>query len=190
LRIAVSGTHCSGKSTLIDEFLTAHPDFVHEPEPYTVMVEDYGEEFSSEPGADDFFRQLKFSVDRLRQHSFDEQVIYERCPVDFLAYIFALRALNREVVGVKLIEIARELVCEGMQHLDLVVFLPLDHGKFIDVPTEEDPILRTAVDENLGSLFSDDEFGVRSTSPAIVEVSGTSRERLQMLEDAIKRRAI
>ena len=57
MRIAVSGTHCSGKTTLIEEFLRAHPDFVHEPEAYTVMVEDYGEEFSSER---DFFRQLEF----------------------------------------------------------------------------------------------------------------------------------
>jgi len=41
MRIAVSGTHGTGKSTLIDEFLGAHPDFVHEPEPYAVMVDDF-----------------------------------------------------------------------------------------------------------------------------------------------------
>ena len=40
MRVAISGTHCCGKSTLIDEFLSAHPDFAHEPEPYTVLQED------------------------------------------------------------------------------------------------------------------------------------------------------
>jgi len=54
MRIAVSGTHGVGKSTLIEEFLRAHPDFVHEPEPYVVLVEDYGEEFSAEPCPEDF----------------------------------------------------------------------------------------------------------------------------------------
>src|SRR5688572_13336057 len=90
MRIAVSGTHCTGKSTLVEEFLRVHPDFAHEPEPYTVLVEDFGEEFSEKPTVDDFLRQLEFNVDRLRQHPGGEHVIYERCPVDFLAYIDAL----------------------------------------------------------------------------------------------------
>ena len=42
MRVAISGTHACGKSTLIDEFLLVHPEFTHEPEPYTVLDEDYG----------------------------------------------------------------------------------------------------------------------------------------------------
>jgi len=49
MRIAVSGTHGVGKSTLIGAFLRRHPEVVHEPEPYTVLVEDLGDEFSAEP---------------------------------------------------------------------------------------------------------------------------------------------
>lgn len=54
------------------------------------MVEDSGEEFSSEPCVEDFQRQLQFNVARLRQHGPAERVIYERCPLDFLAYIHTL----------------------------------------------------------------------------------------------------
>ena len=81
MRIAVAGTHGVGKSTLIEEFLRLHPEFEYEPEPYAVMVEDYGEEFSAEPCVEDFLRQLEFNLERLGQHS--ENVIYERCPLDF-----------------------------------------------------------------------------------------------------------
>src|SRR6476659_2718499 len=94
MRIAVSGTHCVGKSTLIDEFLRVHPEFVHEPEPYTVLVEDYGEEFSAEPCVQDFRRQLEFNLERLAKHSPKENVIYERCPIDFIAYIETLDPNN------------------------------------------------------------------------------------------------
>src|SRR6185369_13721173 len=107
MRVAVSGTHGVGKSTLIDEFLRRHPEFVHEPEPYTVMVEDLGEEFSAEPSVEDFLRQLKFNIDRIRQHAPGENVIYERCPVDFLAYIHALDPQSAEA--------SLELVSEAMQ---------------------------------------------------------------------------
>ena len=47
MRVAVSGTHCCGKSTLIDAFLLTHSDFAHEPEPYTALTEDYGEVFAA-----------------------------------------------------------------------------------------------------------------------------------------------
>ncbi|MEP7274548.1 MAG: hypothetical protein ABI882_23865, partial [Acidobacteriota bacterium] len=68
MRVAISGTHSCGKSTLVDEFLLVHPDFTHEPEPYTVLEEDYGEVFAAEPSPEDFFRQLEFNIDRLRSY--------------------------------------------------------------------------------------------------------------------------
>ena len=98
MRIAISGTHGTGKSTLIDKFLRAHPHFVHEPEPYTVLVEDFGEEFSEEPCVEDFYRQLEFNVEGLKHHTHEPHVIYERCPIDFLAYIAALDAKSAESV--------------------------------------------------------------------------------------------
>src|SRR5262245_35756139 len=126
MRIAISGTHCTGKSTLIDKFLLAHPDFVHESEPYLVLVEDYGEDFAAEPSADDFYRQLEFNLDRLRHYRSGEKVIYERSPVDFLAYLLALSDLRRDRQAVALVEQALGLVHEGIEFLDLIVFLPLD----------------------------------------------------------------
>src|SRR4051794_19163926 len=119
MRIAVSGTHGVGKSTLIDEFLRLHPEFEHEPEPYAVLVEDYGEEFSEEPTVEDLLRQLEFNLERLGQHASGENVIYERCPFDFLAY---LRALDPNVP-----EPLVKRISDPMQQLDLIVYLPLEH---------------------------------------------------------------
>src|SRR6185503_15826359 len=118
MRIAVSGTHGVGKSTLIDEFVRRQPEFVHEPEPYTVLVEDLGEEFSAEPCVEDFRRQLEFNIERLRQYAPGENVIYERCPVDFLAYIHALDPKSAEEL--------LDSITEAMQQLDLIVYLPFD----------------------------------------------------------------
>jgi hypothetical protein len=186
LRIAVSGTHGSGKSTLIEAFLRAHPDFAHESEPYTVLVEDYGEEFSSEPTADDFYRQLEFNIDRLQRYPSGARVIFERSPVDYFAYLLALNDLDRDRVD-SLLETVRGMVLGAIQHLDMIVFLPLDDANWIEVSAEEDPKLRKAVDSRLVAIFGDDEFGlVDSGSPAVVEARGSTARRLRMLDDAMK----
>ena len=116
MRIAVSGTHCCGKSTLIDQFLLAHQDFAHEPEPYTVLEEDYGEVFAAEPSAEDFYRQLEFNVSRLRSYGVGERVIYERSPVDFLAYLLALDDLRRDEEASRLGDRSLGIVREAISY--------------------------------------------------------------------------
>jgi hypothetical protein len=171
---------------LIEEFLRAHPEFAYEPEAYTVLVEDFGEEFSAEPGADDFYRQLEVNVDRLRRYSPGEAVIYERCPVDYLAYLLALKDLNRDEVD-SLVERSLEMVLIAIKNLDLIVFLPLDKADGIELPDDEDPKLRKAVNSRLVTIFGDDEFGIISSgSVAVVEASGSTTRRLRIVEEAMK----
>jgi predicted ATPase len=170
MRIAVSGSHCTGKSTLIDEFLLAHPDFIHEPEPYTVLVEEPGEEFSAEPCVEDFLRQLQFNVERLTQHTRGTKVIYERCPIDFLAYIECLIHNDTNLVS---------RVSEAMQHLDLIVYLPIDNA--IEVDEDEFPKLRKAVDRRLSVIYREDEFSV-----SVIEATGPTQNRLRIVEAAMK----
>lgn len=165
MRIAVSGTHGVGKSTLIEEFLRLHPEFEHEPEPYEVMVDDYGEEFSAEPRVEDFLRQLEFNLERLGQHARDEKVIYERCPLDFLAYINALDSS----VSQKLLE----RISDAMRQLDLIVYLPLD-----DASDGEYPKLRRAMDHQLSEILT-------STNVTVVEATGSTPQRLRIVENAL-----
>lgn len=171
MRIAVSGTHGVGKSTLIDEFLRTHQEFTHEPEPYTVMVEDFGEEFAAEPQVEDFRRQLEFNIARVKQHNRGERVIYERCPADFLAYIDALEPQSAEAL--------LDSVAEAMQNLELIVFLPLDANSM----EAEYPKLRKAVDRRLHSILIDDALGMIKTR--VVEAKGSTAQRLRIVIDAM-----
>ena len=172
MRIAVSGTHGVGKSTLIDEFLRTHQEFVHEPEPYTVLVEDFGEEFSDEPSVEDFRRQLEFNIDRLGQHAPGEKVIYERCPIDFLAYVDALEPRS--------VEALLGPVSEAMQNLDLIVYLPFEDDQTLE---SEYPKLQKAVDHSLSKILLDDELGI--ISAPVVEAKGSTAQRLRVVETTL-----
>ena len=170
MRIAVSGAHCVGKSTLIDEFLRVHPEFVHEPEPYAVLVEDYGEEFSAEPCVEDFRRQFEFNIDRLAKHTPQENVIYERCPIDFIAYIHVLDPNSTAPV-----------LDPISKHLDLIVYLPIEHDDDCEYPK-----LRKAVDRRLSAILLDDELAL--VNIPVVEARGSTARRLSILENAIATR--
>ena len=183
MKIAVSGTHCCGKSTLIEEFLRRHPGFDHEPEPYTVLEEDYGEVFAAEPSLNDFYRQLEFNADRLHGYPSGQEVIYERSPADFLAYMLALVDLGRERQAGRVVESALELSRDAIQLLDLIVFLPLEGDAGIISTHSEDPILRQAVDYRLAGILNDDDlqlFG--APRPEVLEARGSTAQRLQTLE--------
>ena len=175
MRIAVSGTHGSGKSTLVEDFLAAHPEYVHEPEPYVWL-----DDANAEPGADELFHQLEVSVERLRSHPSGARVIAERAPLDFVAYLLALRELRR---GGDLVDSAVDIAREGMAHLDLIAVLPLE-AAVGEVAEEEDPELRAAMNDCLLDIVATERFellcGVR-----VVELQGTPRERLAALERAL-----
>lgn len=177
MRIAVSGSHCTGKSTLIDEFLRAHPEFVHEPEPYTVLSEEFGEDFSAEPCVEDFRRQLEFNVERLKQYQRGARVIFERCPIDFLAYI--------ECVDATAAIPETDDIREVLEHLDLIVYLPIDPA--IEPPDDEFPKLRKAVDRRLSAIYGEDEIGIiSSTNLTVIEATGPTEKRLRIFEAVIK----
>lgn len=181
MRIAVSGTHCSGKSTLIDDFLAAHPDYLHEPEPYEWM-----DDASGEVGADDFYRQLEVSVARLRGHGSGSRVIAERSPLDFLAYLLALTDLGRSGRDCELTASAAELAAEGMANIDLLVVLPLNARDGIAAPESEDPELREAMNDRLLDLITTDPYSLFGSGRThIIEVHGNRHERLRALEQAV-----
>ena len=186
MRIAVSGTHGSGKSTLIEDFVAAHRDYVHEPEPYEWMEDVYGEVGAEEPGAEDFYRQLEISVERLRDYEAGARVIAERSPVDFLAYLLALTDLGRAGRDCAAIDSAVELVAAGIANVDLLVLLPLNDRDGIEVPESEDLELREAMNERLLDIVTADPYSLFANGrPRIVEIHGTRQQRMRELEDAV-----
>jgi predicted ATPase len=181
MRIAISGTHCSGKTTLVEDFLAAHGDYLHEPEPYEWL-----ENMSAEPDADDFWRQLELSVERLGSYARGTNVVAERSPVDFLAYLLALTDLGRAGRDCARIASAAELAAGGIAHIDLLVVLPLDG---IAAPESEDIALREAMNDRLVDLITADDYALFGTgSPRVVEIQGSRERRLRLLEQAVNSR--
>jgi lipase chaperone LimK len=184
MRIAISGSHCSGKSTLIEAFVERHPDYQHEPEAYELLEESY----SAEPSGEEFFRQLECHVQQLEEFQTGARVIIERCPVDYIAYLRALVVLNRDKFALHLLEEAIALARQALNSLDAIVLLSTrDLSAF--VPEEEDLELRDTVNELLESFLINDELDLFSSlKTQVVDGSGPTDQRLQILDQLTQQR--
>ena len=169
--IGVSGSHCSGKSSLIDEFCERHPEFSRVAEPYEEL-----DEVWSEISTEVLLDQLEFQIEQLRS-MLGDNVIVERTPLDFVAYLQALNDLGRGSF-----DVARcfDAAMDATRRFDLIAFLPTD-GASIYVPVEEDRELRSTVNDRLRDLVIESDVGVLT-----VELIGPTRQRVEMLENVLK----
>jgi predicted ATPase len=170
MRIAVSGTHGTGKTTLVEALaprLHGH-DVVDEP--YR-QLEDEGEEFAERPSAEDFERQLDRAIHSLEHSAADS--LFDRCPADLLAYLESV-----DDAGAIDVDGWIDRVRPVMPRLDLIVFVGIEHPDRIDRTDVRFRRLRRQVDEALRDIVLDDRwsFGV----PAI-EVTGSTADRVAQI---------
>src|SRR5215471_6706048 len=87
MRIAISGAHRTGKTTLVAALSELLPAYEVVDEPYRVL-EEYGHEFSDPPSVEDFEQQLRTSIELVSAAPAD--ALLDRCPLDFIAYLQAI----------------------------------------------------------------------------------------------------
>jgi predicted ATPase len=146
VRIAFSGSHRVGKTTLIERVAEALPRYALVAEPYYLLEED-GYEFADPPSVEDFEAQLERSIVELERAA--ERVFFDRCAADLLAYL---------LVGEHDIEAQIERARAAMRLLDLVVIVPIDEPDRIPVSPHEDEEQRLAVHEQLYQLLLDEQL--------------------------------
>ena len=151
MRVAFSGAHRTGKSTLLAEVADRLPAYATVAEPYELLAED-GYECAEIPSLDDFEAQLARSLDALGEAPAD--ALFDRCPADVLAYL----ATHEDADAFELDDWV-DRVRDAMQTLDLVVFVPIEPRDRIAVSAHEDRAWRAAVDAELEALLVDDRLG-------------------------------
>lgn len=152
MRVAVSGSHGTGKSTLIAAFLERRPSYAHEPEAFEALGDEVDLE-DGEPTADGLRLLLDHTGARLDRYAPGADVVFERSPVDYLAY-----AAARPRDGVAdFLDAALPIVRRGLQGLDLIAFLPLSSRGPAARPGES-PRFRRRVHHALERALLDDEY--------------------------------
>ncbi|QAT85909.1 hypothetical protein EJ065_4356 [Corallococcus coralloides] len=128
----------------------------------------------SSTSQEDFLEQLRRSLELLEEED-TRNVLFDRCPLDFLGYL-----LTHEDSDAFDVEEWLPRIRSALKTLDFVVFVPIEERDRIRLPAHEDSQQRREVDEKLAWLLLDDphELGVE-----ILSVHGSGAARVaQVLE--------
>jgi hypothetical protein len=132
------------------------------------------------PGAGMFSAQLRVAAERLLDDDLGADVIAERGPVDFLAYLLALAELNDAEVPKDLLKRLTETSAAALARVDVLAVLPVTASDPIHVGADEQLELRLAMNDLLLELVDDpDVVGERVT---VAEITGDPATRLAALE--------
>ncbi len=180
MRIAISGTHFSGKTSLIEVLSSKLNRYEVFEEPYLIL-EESGYDFSDPPTIEDFEKQLECSVELIEEAP--KNAIFDRSPFDFLAYAQVLSENSGDDLD---LEAWSEQVEEALPQIDVLFFLPIESPDLIKVPRSEDSDLRYGVDEKLRELILEDSLGLLK-DVTVFEVTGSLQKRADFICNVLNR---
>ena len=179
MRIAISGTQNSGKSTLVRAFLQKWPMFGTPAKTYRDVLEENKLEHSSNTNEETQLLILDWMLKTQESIPKDTNIIYDRCPWDNLAY--TLVANSYDQISDEVAAASISLVRESMKHLDIIFWLPYDNEiKVVDDGVRDVNIEHlNEVDGVFAQLYEhysenleSDIFYPKEDCPAIIPVEG------------------
>lgn len=196
MRIAISGSHSLGKSTVVNDWVDQHPHFLREEEPYRVLglYGPYEILFGDASTKLHNGIQMFYNIGRVNRYSnFTDEVIFDRAPIDYLAYSQYTADQGRTDIDDDFVASLVPAARESLDHLDILAFVPKSDEW--PVAMEEDGIrpvdhaYRDAVDAIFKQIYRDGRFDIfpGNNGPHVIELWGPRTQRLEQLQEATDR---
>ncbi|NBO98618.1 MAG: hypothetical protein EBU90_00555 [Proteobacteria bacterium] len=187
MKIAVSGTHCTGKSTYVRDFLKTWTNYKTPEKSYRDYIKEQNLPHSKEGTEESQQIILNALLDQAQEYSKNDNVIFDRCILDNLAYSSWLN-LNGKVSD-KFLDESRILIREALKTFDVIFFVPLTKVAPVEFKEDElrdnDLVYREEID-NIFKVFvqsfhqGDGRVFAADDAPPIIEIFGNPIERIEM----------
>lgn len=194
MRIAISGSHSLGKSTVVNDWVARHPRFRREEEPYRALGLHGPYEILFRDASTRLHNgiQMYYNISRIHRYGDSaEDVIFDRAPVDYIAYSQYTANQGRTDIDPAFVESMVPAVRESLDHLDILAFVPKSDAW--PVAMEADGIrpvdhgYRDEVDAIFKQIYREGRFQVlpEKKGPRLIELWGPSEQRLNQLQQAM-----
>lgn len=188
MRIAFSGTACTGKSTLVNAFKQRWPMFTSPNKTYRDVIKENNLEHSSLTTDETQLLILDWMMEEQKKFPKGTKVVYDRCPWDNLAYTLHGNASGNVSDTVAAATIS--FVKESMKNLDIIFWIK--HNPAIKIVKDDlrdvDEKYILEVDATFNELFEQymdnlelDVFYPKEDCPAIICID----EYFPLLDDRL-----
>ena len=196
MRIAVSGSHSLGKSTVVNDW-GARTGYALEEEPYRALGLAGPYEILFRDASTRLHNgiQLYYCISRVHRYAdHSAAVIFDRAPVDYLAYSQFTAECATTDIDEAFVESMVPAVRESLDHLDILAFVPGSPRWPVEMEADGirpvDLDYRDRVDAIFKEIYRDGRFDVlpAENAPLVIELDGPREQRLDQLRSAIQQR--
>jgi predicted ATPase len=193
MKIAISGTQCIGKSTLINDMLQQWPNYELDTNCYRKKIKEEGLVINQDGDESNQEIIRDALIDQVSARSSTEKVLFDRCILDNLAYTIWLAAKGK--VSDNFVERQIPIIRETFSMYDILFFIPLTEQYPVDITEGDnrdvDPIFRQEIDNIMKALLQtyhegSGKFFPKENCPAIIEIFGSPLERIAMMKLYLK----
>lgn len=195
MRIAISGAHCTGKSTLIDEFIKQWPMYKRPEKTYRDIIKEKKLDINMSGNKESQRAILNALVDEAQAASTSDQkhIIFDRCPVDNIVYTLWHYAKDTEGFTPEFVMTCKDIAALSLKHYDLIFYVPA--RKEIPITPREgrelDESYREEIDNIFESLVNSYEkntgaFFPKEDCPAVIRLEGPPDMRIAQMKLYVK----
>lgn len=193
MRIAITGTANTGKSTLISDMVEVWQRYTPNNYSYRDLIKEQNLLHSKHSNKDTQWIILNNMVDELQKYASTDYVLFDRCPLDNLAYSLWLYDKGLGGVDDEFISKCIPIVRESLRFLDIIFFVPITRASPIPVVengmretctefiNEIDNILKSITEQYNCNLERSVIFP-KDDCPGIVEIFGKREERIYLIK--------
>jgi len=186
MRIAFSGAASTGKTTTVTSFLNKWSQYKLPSPSYRTLITE--NKHSKKTDSKLQRAILDFMLKQQEQYTAHDKVVYDRCPLDNFVYTLWSYEKNKKGFTEKYINEAISTVRKSMRSLDIIFlilrddYIPIeDNGN-----RESDPVYISETNNIFKAINSQYKSGNSplfppNDSPAIIEISGTTTERIEQI---------
>jgi len=192
MRLAISGSACQGKSTLIDDMIKTWPMYKRSAESYRKILKEQNIPLNDKVTKDGQWKILNCLLDDIKGTSKNDNVIFDRCPLDNIVYSLWSNHKGVSDIDDDFIKECIPLVQEAMHALDIIFFTPITKLSPISIEEKDTRSIDKNFIEEIDNIFKaisyqyaktgESPFFPKEDRPPIIEVFGDRQTRIAMIQ--------
>jgi hypothetical protein len=192
MRIAICGSACQGKTTLINDFLKNWPSYKRSDESYRKLLKEENIKINKKVDQDGQWKILNCLVDDTQKTAKGDKVIFDRCPLDNLVYSLWAEDKGTSDIDKDFIKKCIPIVQESMKCIDIIFFLPITKAAPVPIEEKKNREVDKLFIKEIDNIFkvisynlmvnSECAFMAKDDRPPIIEIFGTPEQRIEMIK--------